>query len=197
MKPKIVIADTDSLVASGLRHLLATEFDVVAVAHESNALVDAVRRHHPDVVLQAMSFEPLSGVEAIREVLHIDASVRIVVVTMSHNTDLAAEALRAGASAYVLKDSPASELRAAIACALEGKTYITPLMAKDLLYFLTGADVREQSPRTVTPRQREILRLLALGKSMKEVAAILNLSPRTVAFHKYAMMRMLNVKSTP
>jgi len=117
-----------------------------------------------------------------------------VFLTMNEDPSLAAEAFRLGASAYVLKRSVASELTTAIREVMQGRSYITPLVAEGLVESLQHVDQRTPGDE-LTPRQREVLQLLAEGKSMKEVASVLNLSPRTVAFHKYRMMEQLKVKS--
>jgi DNA-binding NarL/FixJ family response regulator len=137
----------------------------------------------------------LNGLDAGRQIRQKLRDVKLVFVTMNEDTDLAAEAFRAGASGYLLKRSAASELVAAIREVMQGRSYVTPLITNALIGSLLHHS--EQKPtRELTPRQREVLQLLVEGYSMKEVAKLLDLTPRTVAFHKYQMMAHLNVKST-
>jgi len=138
----------------------------------------------------------LNGLDAARELHRVLPSARIIFLTMNEDADVAAEAFRAGASAYLLKRSAAAELKAAVADVMNQRYYITPLLTRDLV----GSFVQPQEERRpiyqLTPRQREVLQLLAEGHSMKQAAAILNVSPRTIAFHKYRMMEHLRVQST-
>ena len=195
IKPRVVIADDHRLVVAGLERLLAGDCDVVGTANDGAALLEEVRRLHPDVVLQDIAMPPLNGIDLIREVRLIDPAVRIIVVTMWEDPDLAAQAFRAGASAYILKECAASELLDAVHCAAERKSYVTPLIAEGMIRSLAKGTGDEGEEYRLTARQREVLRLLAEGKSMKEVAAILKLTVRTVAFHKYRMMRLLHIKT--
>jgi DNA-binding NarL/FixJ family response regulator len=137
----------------------------------------------------------LNGVEAARQIKQKLRNVKLVFLTMNEDADLAAEAFRAGASAYLLKRSAASELPLAIREVMQGRSYVTPLVTEGLVESLLQPEHRTAA-HELTPRQREVLQLLAEGRSMKEVASILNLTPRTVAFHKYRMMDELKVKST-
>jgi len=173
-KPRVVIADDHRLVVAGLEHLLESECDVVGTVFDGLALLDEVRRLHPEVVVQDLSMPPVNGVDLIAQIHEIDAAIRIVVLTMWEDPDVAVKALRAGASAYVLKSSPPSELLDAIRSASEKKSYVTPLMAGEMIHFLAQPSKSEAGSDELTPRQREVLRLLAEGKSMKEVASILN-----------------------
>jgi DNA-binding NarL/FixJ family response regulator len=196
-KPRVVIADDHRLVAAGLEQLIASDCDVVGSVYDGKALLDEVRRLRPDVVLVDLSMPPLSGVDLIREIVRIDAAIRIVVVTMWDDPDVAAHAFRAGAAAYVLKNCAASELLDAVRSAMMRKSYVTPLIVGDMIRSLTKAPEEEpESGDRLTARQMEVLRLLAAGKSMKEVAADLNLTVRTVAFHKYRMMSVLHLRTT-
>jgi DNA-binding NarL/FixJ family response regulator len=185
-KPRVLIADDHRIVAAGLEQLLASECDVVSVVSDGNAVLDGVRRLRPDVVVQDLSMPPLNGIDLIREIRQIDSSIRVVVVTI----------FRAGASAYVLKHCAASELLDAVQCAMVQQSYVTPLIAGGMIDSLAKTTRDQESEPQLTTRQRQVLTLLAEGKSMKEVAAILNLTARTVAFHKYRMMQLLNIKSS-
>jgi DNA-binding NarL/FixJ family response regulator len=196
-KPRVIIADDHRLFAAGLERLLAPECDIVATIYDGLTLVDDVRRLRPDVVVQDLSLPPLNGINIIRETHDLNLQIQIVVVTMWDDPAIAAEAFRFGASAYVLKTCAVSELLEAVHFVLEGKTYVTPSIASGMIQSLTHPPREGGDAEThLTARQREVLRLLAEGKSMKEVAAVLNLTVRTVAFHKYRMMQMLNIKSS-
>jgi DNA-binding NarL/FixJ family response regulator len=197
VKPRVIIADDHRLFAAGLERLLAPECDIVATIYDGLAVVDDVRRLRPDVVVQDLSLPPLNGINIIRDIHESDPTIAIVVVTMSEDPAMAAEAFRCGASAYVLKTCAVAELLEAVQLALQHKTYVTPIIASGMIQSLTRPGREGGEPDTqLTARQREVLRLLAEGKSMKEVAAVLNLTVRTVAFHKYRMMQMLNIKSS-
>ncbi|HEY7088265.1 MAG TPA: response regulator transcription factor [Tepidisphaeraceae bacterium] len=195
-KPRVLIADDHRIVAAGLEQLLASECDVVSVVSDGYAVLDDVRRLHPDVVVQDLSMPPLNGIDLIREIRQIDPSIKVVVVTMWEDPDRAAQAFRAGASAYVLKHCAASELLDAVQCAMVQQSYVTPLIAGGMIDSLSKPSREQDNEKQLTTRQRQVLTLLAEGKSMKEVAAILNLTARTVAFHKYRMMQLLNIKSS-
>ena len=162
---------------------------------DGRALVAAVEALNPDVVVLDISMPLLNGLDAGRQIKQKSRNVKLVYLTMNEDPDLAAEAFRAGASGYLLKSSAASELTTAIREVAQGRTYITPLVAAGLVEALQQPSDR-RSGEDLTPRQREVLQLLAEGRSMKEVASLLSLTPRTVAFHKYQMMEQLKVKST-
>jgi DNA-binding NarL/FixJ family response regulator len=195
-KPRVIIADDHRLFAAGLERLLAPDCDVVATAYDGQTLLDDVRRLRPDVVVQDLSMPPLNGMTLIRGIHDLDPRIRIVVVTMWEDPALAAEAFRCGASAFLLKACAVSELLEAVQFALQQKSYVTPLIASGMIESLTHPTREGDSDPHLTARQREVLRLLAEGKSMKQAAAALNLTVRTVAFHKYRMMQMLNIKTS-
>jgi len=195
-KPRVIIADDHRLVVAGLERLLASDCEIVGTVIDGDTLQAEVRRLRPDIVVQDISMPPLNGIDLIRQIRQIDESIRIVVVTMNEDADLAAEAFRAGASAYVLKNCAASELLDAVHHAMERQSYVTPLVAGGILHSLMRPSQSRDDDDQLTYRQREVLRLLAEGKSMKEVAEALNLAVRTVAFHKYRMMKQLNIKTS-
>ena len=183
------------MILGALEKLLAEECEVVGQVSDGRAVVAATERLRPDIVLLDISMPLLNGLEAGRQIKQRFRDVKLIFVTMNEDADLAAEAFRSGASAYLLKRSAASELTTAIREVMLGHTYITPLVAAGLMGSLLNAS-EHQPGVTLTPRQREVLQLLAEGHSMKQVASVLNLTPRTVAFHKYRMMEQLKVKST-
>jgi DNA-binding NarL/FixJ family response regulator len=191
-RPRVVLADDHTMLLEAFQKLLAPSCDVVGTVADGRALVAAVRELHPDVVVIDIGMPVLNGLTAARQIREIDKDVKLVFLTMNEDPDLAAEAFRAGASAYLLKRSAASELLAAIQQVMEHRSYVTPLVTEGMVSSLMDAGpVRHE----LTPRQREVVQLLAEGKSMKEVAAILEITPRTVAFHKYRLMEQLNVKT--
>jgi DNA-binding NarL/FixJ family response regulator len=195
-RPRVLIADDHRLVAAGLERLMAAECDVVGTVFDNVALIKEVGRLRPDLVVQDLTMPPLAGVDVIRAIREIDPTIKIIVVTMWEDPELAAQAFRTGASAYVLKNCAASELMDAVHCAMEQKSYVTPLIAGGMIDSLTKPAREETEGARLTMRQRNVLRLLAEGKSMKEVAETLNLAVRTVAFHKYRMMQLLNIKTS-
>ncbi len=193
-RPRVLLAEDHALLLDAFAKLLEPHCDVVGTAGDGRELLEAAQRLEPDVVVADISMPLLNGLEAGRRLKELLPDTKLVFVTVNEDPDLAAEALRLGASAYVLKKSATSELFHAIREVLAGRSYVTPLVAPD------GLDgIRERKPRRaaeLTPRQREVLQLLAEGKSMKQVADILNVTPRTVAFHKYRMMGELGFGST-
>jgi len=188
-----MLADDHAIVAQGLATLLKDHFDLVGTVGNGDELIDAARKLRPDVIVADIAMPVLSGLEALRRLKAMRSEAKVIFLTMHADAQLATEAFRAGASGYVLKQSAGEELIAAIREALQGRTYLTPLITKDVI-----ANFTETTPPTVklTPRQREVLRLIAEGRRMKEIAAILELSTRTVETHKYEMMRGLGVEST-
>ncbi|RPH60121.1 MAG: DNA-binding response regulator [Acidobacteria bacterium] len=194
-KPRVLLADDHTLVLGAFEKLLGSECEIVGQVSDGRALVSAAEQLKPDLIVLDIAMPLLNGLEAGRQIKHKLRNVKLVFLTMNEDADLAAEAFRSGASAYLLKRSAASELSIAIHEVMQGRSYVTPLVTEGLVGSLLNADDRG-STQELTPRQREVLQLLAEGRSMKEVASVLNLTPRTVAFHKYRMMEQLNVKST-
>ncbi len=194
-RPRVLLADDHALLLGAFEKLLADECDIVGQVADGRSLVAAVDSLKPDVVVVDISMPILNGLEAGRQIKQKWKSVKLVFLTMNEDPDLAAEAFRAGASAYVLKRSAASELAAAIREVMQGRSYVTPLITAELLGSMQHDD-EHSAARELTSRQREVLQLLAEGRSMKEVASVLNVTPRTVAFHKYRMMEQLKLKST-
>jgi DNA-binding NarL/FixJ family response regulator len=191
----VLLADDHALLLGAFEKLLDGECDVVGQVSDGRALIAEAERLKPDVVVLDIGMPLLNGLAAGRQIKQTLKNVKLVFLTMNEDPDLAAEAFRIGASAYLLKRSVASELTTAIREAMNGRSYVTPLVTEGLVGSLMNVD--EHGPSNeLTPRQREVLQLLAEGRSMKEVGAVLNLTPRTVAFHKYRMMEQLKVKST-
>jgi len=194
--PRVLLADDHALLLGAFAKLLAADCEIVGQVADGRALVAAAEKLKPDVIVLDISMPILNGLEAGRQIKQRLRNVKLVFLTMNEDPDLAAEAFRAGASGYLLKRSAASELLTAIHEVMLGRSYVTPLITEGLVGSLMHSGPAQQAAHELTPRQREVLQLLAEGKSMKEVAAVLKLTPRTVAFHKYQMMDQLNIKST-
>jgi len=195
VRPRVLLADDHELLLGAFEKLLTPDCEIVGQVTDGRALVEAAARLKPDVIVLDISMPQLNGLDAGRRIKQGHRDVKLVFLTMNEDSDLAAEAFRAGASAYVLKRSAASELATAIREVMQGRSYVTPLMTEGLVGSLLHVE-ETSSSHELTSRQREVLQLLAEGNSMKEVAAVLKLTPRTVAFHKYQMMEQLHIKST-
>lgn len=191
-RPRILLADDHVILLDAFRALLEPEFDVVGTVTDGRALVAECLRLEPDVVLIDISMPLLNGLDAGRQLMAHRRPARLIYLTMNQDPYLAGEALRLGASGYLLKSSAATELTQAIREALKGRTYLTPLITREAVDSL----IDQQPGHRLTPRQREVLQLLAEGRSMKEVGTILNVAARTVAFHKYRMMEQLHLKTS-
>jgi len=184
-------------VAEACKKLLEHEYEVVATVNDGRALVRAAVELKPHLIIVDVAMPLLNGLDAGQQVKEFLPSVKLVYLTMNHDADLAAEAFRRGASGYLVKTCAASELAIAVREVLKGKSYLSPMIAKDTVNFLLRQDKEliEEEDR-LTERQREVLQLLAEGKCMKEVADVLNITTRTVAFHKYRIMELLNAKNS-
>jgi len=191
----VLLADDHALVVGAFEKLLAGVCEVVGQVSDGRALLAAAESLKPDIIVLDISMPLLNGLDAGRQIKQKQRDVKLVFVTMNEEPELAADAFKAGASGYLLKRSAASELATAIREVMQGRSYVTPLVTEGLVGSLLNAG-QQKGTHELTPRQREVLQLLAEGRSMKEVASVLNLTPRTVAFHKYQMMEQLNVKTT-
>jgi len=192
---RVLIADDHQLMAEGCKSLLEPEFQVVGIVSDGRTLVKTAVSLKPDVILVDIAMPHLNGLDASEQLKHKLPSTRVVFLTMNTAAEVAAEAFRRGASAYVLKHSAAEELLTAVRKVVHGESYLSPMIAKETLTFLIGQGRRSAGEKQITKRQSEILQLLAEGMSMKQVAAELDLKPGTVAFHKYRMMQALGVKT--
>ena len=196
-KARIVLADDHRIVIEGLKKLLEPEYDVVGAVEDGRALIAAVDKLQPDVVVADISMPHLNGIEAVRQIKEKNPQIRVVILTMHHDVQYAARAFEAGASGFVLKVSAPSELITAIGEALKGKTYVTPVIAGELIQsYGKGKENPEVVFSRLSARHREILQLVAEGHSAKEIGKILNISARTVESHKYQIMEILNVKTS-
>jgi DNA-binding NarL/FixJ family response regulator len=193
-KPRVLLADDHRMVAEGLKGLLSEEFELVGIVEDGRAMVAAAREMHPDVIVADISMPQLNGIDALALLKRDNPDVRVVFLTMHRDAAYARRALEAGASGFVLKHSAPAELVLAVRAALQCRTFITPDLAAEV--FRT-AKQKDNNPLTaLTPRQREILQLLAEGKSAKEIATALDLSTRTIEFHKYALMDALGMDNS-
>lgn len=195
-KPRVIIADAQALIAEAFETLLASECTVLGRASDGRALIQMIRDERPDVAVLDLALPLLNGLDASREAKRIYPPVKIVIVTADEDPDLAASAFRSGASAYVLKRCAGSELLRAIREVMKARAYVTPLITDGMVQSMMRPSTVEQAALRLTTRQREVLQLLAEGKSMKEAADILHIGVRTVAFHKYRMMEQLKVRTS-
>lgn len=184
------------MLLDAFRRLLEPQFEISGTASDGRVLLELSVKSNPDAVILDISMPRLNGMEACAQLRRKLPGTKIIFLTVNEDPDVAAEAIRMGASGFLLKSSASAELIAAIEMALAGKIYVTPLITrgKPIGVFLEGS--AKPTAGKLTPRQREVLQLLAEGRSMKEAGDILSLTPRTVAFHKYTMMEMLGLKTS-
>lgn len=194
-RARLLIADDHTLLAEACKSLLEPEFDIVGIVDNGRALLRVAGELRPEVVILDIAMPQLNGLDAADQIKHLLPTTKLVFLTMNMSPEVAAEAFRRGASAYVVKSSAAAELVRAIRRALRSESYLSPDITKETVDFLLRRGTSYATERRLTPRQSEILQLLAEGRSMKEIARILNLKPGTVAFHKYKMMGKLGVTS--
>jgi DNA-binding NarL/FixJ family response regulator len=190
-RARLLLADDHSLVVAGLKKLLEPEFDVIGTVEDGRALVTCAQKMRPDVVLLDISMPLLNGIEAARQIHRSHPNMKIIFVTMHADPDYVSAAFDAGALGFVVKRSAASELARAIRQVLRGGTYVTPLVQEPRLSLRAG---RMRGLRSLlTPRQREVLQLVAEGKPAKDIARILGVSVKTVEFHKTAITQRLGL----
>jgi len=194
-RARLVIADDHTLLAEACKNLLEPEFDVVGIADNGRALLQLASELKPEIVILDIAMPQLNGLDAGKQIKHLLPATKLVFLTMNMSPEVAAEAFRRGASAYVVKSSAASDLVRAVRRALRSESYLSPDITKETVDFLLRSGTSQSLEKRLTPRQNEILHLLAEGMSMKAIAAVLNLKPGTVAFHKYKMMERLGLKS--
>ena len=195
-RTRILIADDHNLVAELCKKLLEPEYEVIGIVSDGRALVEAAAEQKPDVILIDVAMPILNGLDAGQQIKEMFPAVKLIYLTMNPDAELTAEAFRRGAAGYLLKTCAASEMVTCVREVLRGKTYMSSHIPKDTVDFLRKQDKKLVDEREkLTERQREVLQLLAEGKVMKEVGAILNMTTRTVAFHKYRIMEVLGAKS--
>lgn len=195
-RPRVILADDHTLMLDALKNLIEPEFEVVGTFADGQALIEAAPQLNPNVIVLDISMPTMNGLNAGQRLKQMLPTTKLVYLTMNHDPDVAGEAFRLGASAFVLKHSAASELLQAIRQVVRGGYYVTPLMTKGIDGPVVQTLKQRKSKYSLTLRQKEVLQLLAEGRSMKEVAFVLNVSPRTVAFHKYTMMEHLHIRSS-
>jgi len=196
-RPNLVLADDHVLVMEGLTHVLRQDFNIAGIAQNGRELITMAKQFRPDVIVSDISMPQLNGIDAARILQKEGSHSRFLFLSMHSELSLVEEALRAGALGYVLKMCSMEELTKAIRFVVNGSTYITPLVSGDLISTLVTAGTQVKANGTrLTLRQREVLQLLAEGKTMKEVAGVLGISTRTAESHKYEIMRQLGVQTT-
>ena len=196
-RPRVLLCDDHLLVAEALKSLLAPEFDLVGVVEDGRAMIEAAGTLRPDVIVADVSMPHLNGIDALVRLRQGGDHTPVVFLTMHRDVAFARRALEAGASGFVLKHSAPAELLTAIRAALVGQIYLTPQLAGEVLDSMKQGPGKAADPVvSLTPRQREIVQLVAEGRSAKEIAASLSISTRTVEFHKYQMMETLGLHTT-
>jgi len=196
LRTRVILADDHTLVLEALKNMLEPEFEVVGSFGDGRALVEAAPILKPDVIVLDIGMPTMNGLNAGQRLKQLIRNVKLIYLTMNRDPDVAGEAFRLGANGYLLKNSAAKELVTAIRQVVRGTTYVTPLMTEDVVGSYLNHFKNLKSNAHLTLRQKEVLQLLAEGRSMKEAAFILHVSPRTVAFHKYAMMEHLKIKTS-
>ena len=195
-RARVILADDHNLLVDTFKAFLEPYFDVVGTFADGHRLVQGAPALQPDVIVLDVGMPIMNGLIAGQRLKQILPRVKLIYLTMNQDPDVAAEAFRLGASGYLVKTSAASELVHAIKEVLLARSYVTPLMTKDMVGSFIQNFKRRKVRHELTLRQREVLQLLAEGRSMKEVAYHLNVTPRTIAFHKYTMMDQLDLKSS-
>jgi len=196
-KSRVLLADDHLILAEGLRSLLEPEFEAVAVVADGRELVAAARKHRPDVIVADITMPSLNGIEAAVQLRDLGVEAKVIFLTMHRDVAYARRAMAAGAVGFLLKHSVASELVTAVREALQGKTYVTPMIAGELLESYRQVDSRpHDSAQRLTARQRDVLQLIAEGRSAKEIAAVLKISTRTAEVHKARILEALGLGTT-
>lgn len=198
-RPRILMADDHSLVLAGLRKLVEAEGEVVGTVEDGRTLVEEAQKVRPDIILLDISMPLLNGLDAARQLTKLVPEAKLIFLTMHATPTYATEAFKAGASGYLIKRSAASELKQAIQAVIRGQHYMTPLITKDVLaatLHRPEGQMRQRPMAMLTPRQREVLQLVAEGKSTKAIATLLHISVKTVEFHKARVMDLLDLHST-
>ncbi len=195
-KPRVLLADDHRLLLEAFEKLLQPDFEVVGTVSDGHALLAAALELKPDVIVLDIAMPQMNGMAAAKRLKQTMPEVKLIFLTVNEDAGFASEAMRIGASGYLLKSSAASELFQAIEVALEGRTYVTPMIMQEMVSALANDRQTNGATAKLTTRQQEVLQLLAEGHSMKKVANILAVSPRTIAFHKYRIMNELSLKTS-
>jgi DNA-binding NarL/FixJ family response regulator len=195
-RPRVLLADDHRLLRDAFSRLLESECEVVGAVADGRAVLAEAPRLRPDIVVLDIAMPLLNGLDTARQLRVLMPDVKVIFLTMSEDADVAAEAFRLGASGYLLKNSAATELLQCIREVAQGRSYVTPLATRGLVDTLLGSSEPVGRLVELSARQQEVLQLLVEGRTMKEIARLLKITPRTVAYHKYSMMELLGVKST-
>jgi DNA-binding NarL/FixJ family response regulator len=196
-RPRVLLADDHRIVVEGLRSLLTEEFELVGIVEDGRAMISAAKKLEPDVIVSDIAMPRLNGIDAFVQLRKEMPRIKVIFLTMHSEVAYACRALEAGALGFVLKHAAASELIVAIRTAFSGSVYVTPALTGELLHAMRQGRGNADGPTaSLTPRQREILQLLVEGQSAKEIATALQISPRTVEFHKYQMMEHLGLHNS-
>jgi DNA-binding NarL/FixJ family response regulator len=197
MRPTVLLADDHDIVAEGLRRILETNYEVVGVVSKGRSLLTAAQQLQPDIIVVDVSMPLLKGIEAARRIHKTSEKIKIVFLSMHPDAAYVTEAFRAGGSAYILKSSASAEILTAVRYALQGRTYLSPSIDRAALdAHIERSQRSRQSLHKLSPRQRDVLQLVAEGQNTKEIAQILHLSTRTVEFHRQRIKGMLGLNST-
>jgi len=195
-RPRLLLADDHRIFLDVLIKLLESEYEIVAVVEDGRSLVSTALETQPDAIVTDISMPGCNGIEALRQIRRAGIAMKVIMLTMHDDAEYATASLEAGASGYVLKRSATSELRTAICEVLADRVYITPMIAKDVFNRLADEQHRQQPEQPLSPRRRDVLRLLVRGHSAKAIAKQLGISPRTVEYHKYRTMKQIGVQTT-
>jgi DNA-binding NarL/FixJ family response regulator len=196
-RPRVLLADDHTLVLEGLRRILVPEFDLVGTAEDGRALVESAAKLKPDVIVLDISMPLLNGIDAARQIMRATPGAKLIFLTMHADATYVSAAFGVGASGYLLKRSAASELSTAIHQVLEGGKYLTPVLAAEVQDFaIPESGCPATTAGGLTNRQREVLQLVAEGRSAKEIAAILGISVKTVEFHRSNITEKLGIRTT-
>jgi DNA-binding NarL/FixJ family response regulator len=194
MRPRLLIADDHTLLLDGIRLMLEPEFELIGSVEDGQSLLAAARTLKPDIILLDISMPVLNGLDAARRIRQFLPSAKLIFLTMHADSDYVTAAFQAGAMGYLLKRAAASELKTAIREVLKGHHYISPLVTRNTIELLISSEKTGRKPSDrLTPRQREVLQLVAEGRSRKEIASILNITVKTVEFHKATLARELSL----
>jgi len=195
-KPRVLLADDHRIVAEGLKGLLEERYELVGIVEDGPAMVKAAHELRPDVIVADITMPHLNGIDAFLQIRREIPNVRVVFLTMHRDVAYARRALDAGASGFVLKHSAPAELELAVLAALQGRTFIAPDLAAELLSAAKQLPVHSDPVAAMTARQRQVLQLFAEGKSAKQIASALGLSARTVEDHKYRLMEAIGIENS-
>jgi DNA-binding NarL/FixJ family response regulator len=196
-RARILLADDHRIVAEGLKSILAADFELAGVVEDGQQMIDAARALHPDAIVADITMPRLNGIEALEALRKEGLDIPVVFLTMHRAIEYASLALEAGAAGYVLKHAAVEELVQAVRVALDGGTFVSPTLAGELFQATRARDGEKvDAAVALTPRQRDILRLVADGRSAKEIAKALDISPRTVEFHKYKLRVSLGLRNS-